>query len=155
MTRWPLFALACIFLLAPPNETAVAQTSTKQALRTTRSGVYSPEQANRGQDVYLGLCKNCHTPEFHTNPAFTAKWNGKPLSTLYEYIRDQMPKNDPGSLSEQEYIDVVAYVLKLNHMPSGKVDLPTDSKKLAAIRIDTKATKAPVKVTKTSKGSAP
>jgi mono/diheme cytochrome c family protein len=149
MRLWLPLVTACMFLTV---EEAAAQTSTKQAPRTTKSGVYSKEQADRGQDVYLGMCKNCHTPEFHTAPAFTTKWNGKPLSVLYEYIRDQMPKNEPGSLSEQEYVDVLAYVLKLNHMPSGRTDLPSDPKKLAAIRFDMKS---PIKVTKSSKGSSP
>jgi mono/diheme cytochrome c family protein len=150
MTRWLAPITVCMFLVGAGE--AGAQPSTKQAPRTTKSGVYSPAQANRGADVYMGMCKNCHTPEFHTAPAFTAKWNGKPLSVLYEYIRDEMPKNEPGSLSEQEYIDVLAYVLKLNHMPSGKAELSPESKKLAAIRVDIRG---PVKVTKSSKGSSP
>jgi mono/diheme cytochrome c family protein len=85
----------------------------------------------------LGMCKNCHTPESHTSAVFTAKWNGKPLSALYEYIRDQMPKNDPGSLSPEEYTDVVAYLLRLNRMPFGQSDLPADSDAMKAIRINT------------------
>jgi mono/diheme cytochrome c family protein len=150
VTLWPRIALVCI--LTAVGRDAAGQTSAKQAARSTKIGVYSREQADRGQDVYFGMCKSCHTPEFHTAPAFTAKWNGKPLSALYEYIRDQMPKNEPGSLSEQEYVDVLAYVLKLNHMPSGKVELPSDPKKLGMIRFDLKS---PIKVTKPSRGSSP
>ena len=100
----------------------------------------------------MGMCKSCHTPEFHTAAAFTTKWNGKPLSELYEYIRDQMPKNEPGSLMAEEYADVLAYMLKINRMPAGEKDLPPDERALKPIRIEytlpqttTKTTKIPVR----------
>jgi mono/diheme cytochrome c family protein len=105
--------------------------------RSTAAGVYSREQANRGQDVYLTMCKNCHSAETHTGPAFTTKWNGKALSELYEYIRDQMPKNAPGTLTPEENADVLAYVLKLNRMPEGGNELPPDESKMKTIRIET------------------
>lgn len=123
----PALLALCIF-----PASVMAQT----AARTTKSGVYGREQALRGQDVFLGVCKSCHTPETHTTEAFTTKWNGKPLSELLQYIRDQMPKNEPGSLSAEEYADVLAYVLKLNRMPAGDADLPVDASVLKSIRID-------------------
>ena len=118
-------------------EVTGAQTSTKPAPRTTKSGVYSAEQADRGQLVYSGMCKNCHTPESHTASAFTAKWNGKPLLDLYYYIAEQMPKNAPGTLSEEEYVDVLTYVLKLNRMPAGSDELSKNPEVLKTIRIET------------------
>lgn len=116
---------------------AGAQTSAKPAPRTTKSGVYSAEQADRGQLVYSGMCKNCHTAESHTGAVFTAKWSGKPLVDLYYYITEQMPKNAPGSLSEEEYADVLAYVLKMNRMPAGSDELPMNPEALKTIRIET------------------
>src|SRR5690349_20148027 len=109
----------------------------KTAVRTTRGGVFSLEQASRGADVYAGYCKSCHTAETHTGANFRMHWRGKPLSDLFVYIRDRMPKNEPGSLSAEEYADVLAYVLKMNRLPAGKADLPPDSTKLSAIRIET------------------
>ncbi len=104
---------------------------------STKSGVYNREQALRGQDIYAGNCKSCHTPESHTGPLFNSKWQGKTLADLYVYIRDQMPKNDPGSLTPQENADVLAYLLRMNRMPLGDTELPADSAALHAIRIDT------------------
>jgi mono/diheme cytochrome c family protein len=104
---------------------------------TTRSGVYSGEQAGRGEDVYAGNCKSCHTPESHTGAQFKATWNGRRLSELYAFLRERMPKNEPGSLTRKEYADVLAYMLKLNRMPEGADDLPADSTALRAIRIET------------------
>ena len=110
----------------------------QSASKTTHAGVYSREQAARGQQIFLTVCKNCHTPESHTSEAFVAKWNGKPLSELFQYIRDQMPKNEPGSLSPEEYADVLAYVLKLNRSPAGDADLPADATETKSVRIDIK-----------------
>lgn len=116
---------------------AVARDAAAQAKKTTKAGIYTREQALRGQDVYASLCKNCHTPEAYTGSTFNTKWNGRALSELYLYIRDQMPKNDPGSLSPEEYADVVAYLLRLNRMPFGQSDLPADSDAMKTIRIET------------------
>ena len=123
----PALVALCIFS---------TQSTAQSTPRTTKSGVYAREQAARGQDVFLGTCKNCHAPEAHTTDTFTTKWQGRPLSDLLQYLRDQMPKNEPGSLSAEEYADVLAYLLKLNRMPAGDADLPADMTQLKSIRID-------------------
>ena len=97
-------------------------------------------QAERGSEVYANVCKTCHNTAFHTSPAFVAKWQGHPLEELYSYVRNAMPKSDPGSLTERQYILVLAYLLKLNGMPAGAEELSGDSLALARIRIDFKPT---------------
>lgn len=131
---WPSgFALA-MFCLA-----GEAAAQTKPTVRTTRSGVFTAEQASRGSDVYAGYCKSCHTAETHTGANFRTHWRGKRLSELFVFIRDRMPKNEPGSLSVEEYADVLAYVLQMNRMPAGKSELPPDSTQLSSIRIESPA----------------
>jgi hypothetical protein len=90
----------------------------------------------------MGMCKSCHTADAYTASTFTSKWEGKPLSELYVYIRDQMPKNEPGSLTLEEYADVLAYLLRINRMPPGDAELPTDAERLKTIRFQTKSTAA-------------
>jgi mono/diheme cytochrome c family protein len=107
--------------------------------RSTRAGVYSAEQATRGQDLYAGMCKSCHTAASHTGVAFQKSWDGRALSELYGYISTRMPKNEPGSLAPEEYADLVAYLLKLNRMPVGAAELPADTALLGSIRIDARA----------------
>jgi len=116
---------------------AGAQSSAPEPTRSTASGVYTADQAVRGRDTYLMQCKSCHTPESHTGTTFATWWDRKPLSELYQFIVTRMPKNEPGSLQPQEYIEVVAYLLKLNDMPSGSDELPADSVALKKIRIET------------------
>ena len=104
-------------------------------------GVYTAEQAARGRDIYAGNCRSCHTAESHTGATFNAIWNRRSLAELFAFIRERMPKNDPGSLSAQEYADVLAYLLRMNRMPAGQMELSSDSSALKGIRIET--TKSP------------
>jgi len=113
-----------------------AQNGQPAAEVSTKSGVYTPAQASRGNDTYLMQCKSCHTPASHTGVTFANSWNGKPLSALYTYMLERMPKNEPGSLQPHEYAELVAYLLKLNEMPSGSAELPADSSALRKIRIE-------------------
>jgi len=43
---------------------------------------------------------------------FLSDWEGKPLWSLFGRLISTMPSDDPGSLSEQETLDAVAYLLQ-------------------------------------------
>jgi mono/diheme cytochrome c family protein len=109
-------------------------------VRSTTAGVYTAEQAAKGSDIYAGNCSSCHTRTEHSGSDFATQWAGDPLWKLYSYLSEAMPESDPGSLTPDEYAQVVAYMLRLNRMPEGMVPLPTDSLLLRQIRIDTTAT---------------
>ena len=106
--------------------------------RSTRTGVYTAAQAAGGREIYALSCVSCHSAASHSGAAFTAKWERRPLAELFGYIRGAMPKSEPGSLSRREYTLVLAYLLKMNGMPAGSVELPADSVALSRIRIDFK-----------------
>jgi hypothetical protein len=129
---WTLMFLTCIVGVTP----VLAQSAKLNGQRSTGQGVYSREQWMRGRDVYAGLCAGCHPAVTHVGPQFTTSWAGKKLSDLFGFLRERMPKNDPGSLSEQEYVDVMSYMLRLNGMPAGIDEMPADSVALTKIRID-------------------
>jgi mono/diheme cytochrome c family protein len=108
----------------------------------TPLGVYTTEQAARGKDVYAGMCLSCHAGMGnHTGPVFRARWGGRDVQQLYGFISENMPKNDPGTLSPDEYAAVVAYLLQLNGIPAGSTPLPIDTMQLKAITIDTLVSK--------------
>jgi mono/diheme cytochrome c family protein len=105
---------------------------------STMGGVYTTAQAARGEEAYFSLCVSCHPAgTMHSEPAFSATWAGRPLSDLYDAIKDKMPKNDPGTLTLAEAAQLVAYLLKMNSIPAGKTDLPADREALQKIRIET------------------
>lgn len=103
---------------------------------STEVGVYTNEQANRGKQVYAASCRSCHSPTSHTGQVFADWWQNKRLSELYNYIATQMPKNDPGTLYPEDVADVVAYLLKMNEMPTGSAELYPDVDSLKKFWID-------------------
>ena len=102
---------------------------------TTSSGVYTSRQASRGEQTYMSICVACHPPGTYTAPAFRAKWNGVPVSELFGFISETMPKQEPATLTAEEYVDVVAYLLKINGAPTGKQELAADVAVMKKIRI--------------------
>ncbi len=114
-------------------------------------GVYTEEQAARGQKVNSGVCAKCHgergdganEPDQPGGPAiarfsFLRKWEGTSLSSLFEFIRTSMPPDNPGSRTDQEYLDAIAYMLKLSGAPAGEAELPLDPAALDVIVIGQK-----------------
>jgi cytochrome c len=118
---------------------AIAQTS-----RTVWDGVYTEDQAKRGEGVYAKECASCHGSELtggESAPAlagdsFFANWNGLTLGDLFERIRVSMPQNSPGSLSRQQNADILAFILKVNQFPSGKTELDRQTDILKQIKFD-------------------
>jgi mono/diheme cytochrome c family protein len=119
------------------------RTSTAQAPKSTTQGVYTLGQAAKGKNVFNGACLGCHTTATHMGAAFELKWFGRPLWDLYGYLSNLMPKSAPGTLTEEEYVWVTAYILKLNGMPAGKVELTAEPSWLKAVRIDAVPSNAP------------
>lgn len=130
-----LFGIALLAGLTAPG---LAQDSTRQVPRSTLTGVFTTEQANRGKNVFLGSCKSCHAPESHVGANFSRLWVGKPLLALFKYVSEGMPENDPGSLGAEANADVVAYLLQLNGMPTGAGELAPDSTVMRQILVEPK-----------------
>lgn len=72
----------------------------------------------------------------HTGATFETWWKGRTVADLFAYTSTQMPKNNPGSMHPDEYADVIAYLLKMNAMPTGARALVADSASLATIVIE-------------------
>ena len=108
-------------------------------------GVFTEAQAERGQAVYPGPCGLCHgrrldgapdDPDMLSTPSlararFLRIWEGRSLATLFEYTRATMPEANPESLDDQEYVDIIAYMLSVSWMPAGDDELEPDSQSLA------------------------
>ena len=117
---------------------ASSKTKTAPPTKTTLSGIYTLEEASAGKELYAGLCASCHlTANIHNAPEFRRKWTGKRVSELFALMRSTMPKNDPGSLADEDYGVILAYMLQMNKMPSGSAYLSTDTLELRKIRFDT------------------
>ena len=113
-----------------------------QPLPSVRDGIYTAAQAEHGQAVYDELCASCHgeltafVPEMAAllgDHTFRNRWRGRSLGELFELIRDEMPQDAPGTLSVEQTVSLVAYVLNGNRLPAGDVSLPADVEQLSQI----------------------
>ena len=119
---------------------AVASTAPfAQSPKSVNEGVYTEAQADRGAAVFKNTCTACHDTAKFTGAEFLSGWTGKPIHELYDTIHTTMPEDNPGSLKPQQYIDVIAYFLKLNGYPTGTAELTPDAAALKAIKFDKKA----------------
>jgi mono/diheme cytochrome c family protein len=115
-----------------------------QGERSVKDGVYSEEQAKRGEVVYAQSCANCHGERMEgidmspalTGPTFSSNWNTLTVGDLFDRIRTTMPMDMPGTISPQDNADVIAYMLKANQYPVGTTELPNTVLPLKVIRIE-------------------
>jgi S-disulfanyl-L-cysteine oxidoreductase SoxD len=96
---------------------------------------YLPSQAARGEKVYAETCGQCHQPAQLIGQNFVESWNDRRVYDFYALVRGTMPLDNPGGLKEQEYIDVVAYLLQANKAPPGPDSLRADTTALRAHKI--------------------
>ena len=117
----------------------------QEASKSVWDGVYTEEQAGRGQALYNKHCASCHADTLtggEMSPPlaggeFLSNWNGLTLGDLFERIRTTMPQNNAGKLSREVNADILAYILSVNKFPAGKAELPHQTEFLKEIRIDT------------------
>jgi mono/diheme cytochrome c family protein len=115
---------------------AVQSPAVVQSATRASAGVYAETQAARGKDIFGTICSSCHNIASQSGTTFAKRWNGVALSELYLVMSETMPKDDPGALTEKERADVIAYLLKINSLPAGTSELPTDPELLKKIVID-------------------
>ena len=128
-------ALAGLMVIAA---TAAFGALSAQASKSQWDGVYTLEQAKRGEPLYAEKCASCHGPDMAggemapglTGCEFTANWNDLTLGDLFERMRISMPQNNPGSMSRQQSADVLAYILNKGNYPPGQAELPTQTEML-------------------------
>ncbi len=99
------------------------------------SVTYTEEQAGRGGIVFGRVCIDCHSRKDMSNPDFRVKWNGRTAFDFFDRVRSTMPESDPGSLARAEYLDVTAYVAKLNGLAAGTAALPDDDAALKKLTL--------------------
>jgi alcohol dehydrogenase (cytochrome c) len=94
------------------------------------AGAYTSAQAASGATVYAQSCSQCHGPNLQggagpplSGQIFSQAYGAGTAAPLYDFISRQMPVNAPGSLSQQQYLDVTAFVLSRNGLLAGDTPL--------------------------------
>lgn len=134
-----------------------AAAGVQKGARTVWDGVYSREQAKRGEDAYKLSCGYCHRDDLTGgffddgtgrapalagarafDSSFSERWDGRSVGEMLTEIGSIMPLGAPGSLTLRVYTDIIAYLLSRNDVPAGTNELPPDLEALGQIRISSK-----------------
>lgn len=102
---------------------------------TIADGVYTEEQAARGQPLYQEHCANCHDMGFYAQSLGNRV--NQPVAWMFEEILGTMPMTAPGSLPDQTYEDIFAYILSGLGFPAGDQELTYGSGGMQDIRLVT------------------
>ena len=112
---------------------------------SVRDGVFTLAQAAAGQDLYPSTCPRCHGSDLYGDgfetPAligsdFQRWWANRTLGDLFEFVSTNMPKSNPGVFDDQTYLDLIAYILRMNGYDVGNKELVPDRQALAEIRME-------------------
>jgi alcohol dehydrogenase (cytochrome c) len=103
------------------------------------SPTYSTEQAAAGKGIYEKQCATCHGAHLDDGEFgpvlrgsdFLVRWSGKSVEDLFYYTQEQMPASRPHSLSEEDTLNVVAYMLSANAVYSGPALTVAEQKNMA------------------------
>jgi hypothetical protein len=68
-------------------------------------------------------------------PEFLFGWDGKTVGDLFDNVRTEMPPGQAGTLTDQQYADVLAAIFKQNDFPAGDVELLPERKALGTFLI--------------------
>ncbi|HZO86623.1 MAG TPA: cytochrome c [Verrucomicrobiae bacterium] len=97
-------------------------------------GVYTQQQAARGEVSFAANCARCHSaePNAERRPlagkAFWQSFRESTVDRLLDYVSKNMPNGaGAGSLEASTYADLVAFILSRNDLPSGAAELTKDS----------------------------
>ncbi len=121
--RAALASVACVIALS--LAAARAQPS---------AGSFTAAQAASGRASYERHCAACHLPDLRgatgpelTGSSFLNGWGSRPASDLLTLIRSTMPPGADGTLSDQDYLEVLAYILQVNGHVAGNQPLRADA----------------------------
>lgn len=131
----PVWVAACLLAL---GVLGVAQA------QSPPGGAAAPPQpaVDRGVAAVATRCALCHGEQMvggdHApalkGPEFWSQWEGRPARELYSRIISTMPLDEPGSLSEQETIGIVDFIVRSNTGSAAVGSVP-DASGLSAITL--------------------
>jgi mono/diheme cytochrome c family protein len=96
--------------------------------------LYTADQATKGALAYYQNCAMCHGPNLdgqpggYSGPALKGSDFADPsydfhVSDIFNLVAKQMPAATPGSLSHEQDVEIMAFILQQNGYPPGAKEL--------------------------------
>ena len=141
-----LVAIWAVSFVQPSVRAEQAAAPAAATAKTVWDGVFTAEQARRGEAAYKDACSSCHGGDLAGDgfaPAlaggdFAGNWNELSLGDLYDRIRISMPPTGPSSVANAQKADILAHIMDFNKYPAGTVELEPKTEALKLIKIEMK-----------------
>ena len=136
-----VLCVASVVLLCLAGQERRAESLWAEIYLSAWKGIYTNDQAGRGESAYRARCASCHGARLEgsddapalTGRDFTDDWNCANIADLFEKIQFTMPANRPGRLSDEQIADILAYILKANRFPAGTSALAASADQLRGL----------------------
>ncbi|MCW5718677.1 MAG: cytochrome c [Bauldia sp.] len=110
---------------------------------SAQAGVYTVEQADAGESVFNTRCSACHGENLEGTPGgpalvranFMFAFGDRTVGDLFAFMKASMPPEAPGTLTDQQFVNIAAHLLRGNGYPAGMTALPNTPDGLSQIRI--------------------
>jgi mono/diheme cytochrome c family protein len=97
-------------------------------------GPFTQSQVSAGRTAFLNNCSGCHNSYLLGNSGpplagryFLEDWSDKSTRQLFRFASTNMPLNAAGTLPEETYLNLIAFILAVNGAKPGPVPLAKDS----------------------------
>ncbi len=97
------------------------------------------DSVERGNEVFGAHCARCHLP-LEMRSRVQEIWAGREADAFYQKIKLSMPGETPGSLTDQQYLDVTSYILSLGDVALPQKDMTASA--MAKLNIEPQAAAA-------------
>ena len=114
------------------------------AAGTSKPTLYRASQATAGALPYAANCSACHgqrleggagPPLSGSALAVRARSERLTVGDMFSFLAQQMPLNEPGTLRRDEYVDIMAFILRANGYPAGRTALTYSAAMKSRVRI--------------------
>ena len=131
--RTPELTSAAVYAL---RSTTAGGGAPSTATAGTTPVSFTADQVTHGSDLYADRCVQCHgdtldNGEFGGAPLngsyFSKHWGEGSAAALVGFMKAKMPPDRPGSLTDQSYADLAAFLLDANGYSKGDKELPPDT----------------------------
>jgi len=141
-----LILLGAVALVAVTSTSALRAQAAATPTKSVNDGVFTAEQAKRGEETFTKECSSCHGNDLSGDgfaPAlsgsdFMSNWNDLSVGDLFDRIRISMPPNGPSNVTPAQKADIVSHILNFNKFPAGKTELEPKTEVLKQIKIEMK-----------------
>jgi polar amino acid transport system substrate-binding protein len=102
--------------------------------RSKVPALYTEDQATKGSLAYYKNCSMCHGPLLdgqsagYSGPALKGPEFADPsydfhVNEMFNFVAKLMPPGEPGTLTHEEYVEIMAFILQQNGYPAGSHEL--------------------------------